>query len=57
MGENKFKVIYIGKEDPLSLRTGKTYEARIVRDGWYGIVDESGIEFAYPPEEFITKEL
>lgn len=54
---DKFEVIYIGEDDPLSLRTGKIYEARIVKDGWYGIVDESGIEFAYPPEEFVKKEL
>ena len=45
-------VKYIGEDDPISLRTGKTYSARILKKGWYGIVDESGEEYAYPPELF-----
>lgn len=46
------KVKYIGVDNPLSLRTGKIYDARILKNGWYGIVDESGEEYAYPPEAF-----
>ena len=46
------KVKYNGKDDPLSLRNGKVYDARILNKGWYGIVDEVGEEYAYPPEQF-----
>lgn len=46
------KVEYIGKNDPLSLLTGKIYDARILKKGWYGIVDETKEEYAYPPELF-----
>ena len=51
------KVKYIGKDDPLSLRHGKVYDARILKKNWYGIVDETKEEYAYPPELFeIVKE-
>ena len=46
------KVKYIGEDDPMSLRTGKIYDARILKKGWYGIVDESGEEYAYHPGVF-----
>jgi len=46
------KVKFIGKDDPLSLRTDKVYEARVLKKGWYGIVDETKEEYAYPPELF-----
>jgi hypothetical protein len=46
------KVKYIGEDDPLSLRNGKVYDARILKKGWYGIIDETGEEYAYPPELF-----
>lgn len=46
------KVKYVGEDDPVSLRTGKQYVARVLKKGWYGIVDESGEEYAYPPEVF-----
>ena len=50
---NEFvKVKYIGEDDPLSLLNGKIYDARILKKGWYGIVDETGEEYAYPPELF-----
>ncbi len=45
-------VKYIGEDDPLSLRNGKTYEARILKKGWIGVVDETHEEYAYPPELF-----
>lgn len=50
------KVKYIGDDNPLSLRTGKVYSARILKKGWYGIVDESGEEYAYPPNVFEIEE-
>ena len=46
------KVKFIGKDDPLSLRNGKIYDARILKKGWYGVVDETKEEYAYPPELF-----
>lgn len=46
------KVKYIGENDPLSLLKGKIYDARILKKGWYGIVDETKEEYAYPPELF-----
>lgn len=48
----KVKVKFIGEDDPLSLREGKVYEARLLKKGWYGIVDETKEEYAYPPELF-----
>ena len=35
------KVIYLGEDNPLTLRTGKVYIARSLKMGWYGIVDET----------------
>jgi len=46
------KVKYIGEDDPLSLLNGKVYNARVLTKGWYGIVDETKEEYAYPPELF-----
>lgn len=46
------KVKFIGEDDPLSLRNGKIYDARVLKKNWYGIVDETGEEYAYPPEQF-----
>ncbi len=48
----RVKVKYIGEDDPLSLRKGKEYEARALKLGWFGIVDETKEEYAYPPELF-----
>ncbi len=48
----RVKVKYIGEDDPLSLRKGKEYEARVLKLGWFGIVDETKEEYAYPPELF-----
>lgn len=49
---SKVHVKYVGKDDPLSLREGKVYEARVLKRNWYGIVDETDEEYAYPPELF-----
>ena len=46
------KVKYIGEDNPISLRTGKVYDARVLKKGWFGVVDESGEEYAYPPQVF-----
>lgn len=52
MNNKMVKVRYIGEDDPLSLRTEKVYVARVLKKNWYGIVDETGEEYAYPPELF-----
>lgn len=49
---DKIQVKYIGEDDPLSLRYGKKYEARVLQKGWYGIIDETKEEYAYPPQLF-----
>ena len=46
------RVKYIGEDNPLSLRYGKIYEARVLQKGWFGVVDETSEEYAYPPELF-----
>lgn len=48
----RVKVKYKGEGDPLMLLNGKEYEARVLKLNWYGIVDETGEEYAYPPELF-----
>ena len=49
---DKIRVKYIGEDLPLSLRTGKVYEAYVGYGGLYGIVDETGEEYGYPPCNF-----
>ena len=46
------KVKYLGESNPLALLNNKVYEARVLKKGWYGIVDETKEEYAYPPEQF-----
>ena len=46
------RVKYIGEDNPLSLRYGKIYKARVLQKGWFGVVDETNEEYAYPPELF-----
>ena len=36
----------------ISLVLGGVYAARDCGKGWYALVDESGDEFAYPPQLF-----
>ena len=49
---DRMQVKYIGEDNPLSLRKGKTYDARVLKRGWFGVVDETGEEYAFPPELF-----
>ncbi len=50
---NDYQLVkYIGTDDPLALRRGKIYAGRRLKKGWYGIVDETNEEYAYPPELF-----
>lgn len=49
---SRIKVKYNGEDNPLALRNGKVYEARVLKKNWFGIVDETNEEYAYPPELF-----
>lgn len=53
LSNSSIKVRFIGEDDLLMLRHGKIYNARILKKGWYGIVDETHEEYAYPPDFFI----
>ena len=46
------KVKFIGTDDPLMLRYGKIYEAKVAKLKWFAIVDETNEEYVYPPELF-----
>lgn len=47
------KVRYIGASDPLELLNGKVYEVlEVEEEGWYRIVDETGDDYLFPPEDF-----
>ena len=36
----------------LSLKKDKIYEARDCGKGWFALIDETGEEYAYPPQLF-----
>ena len=48
------KVKFIGEDDPLELLNGKIYDVIEVDEesGWYRIVDETGEDFLFEPEDF-----
>lgn len=48
------KVKYIGEDDPLELLNGKIYDVIEIDDisGWYRIIDETGEDFLFDPEDF-----
>lgn len=48
----RIKVKFIGQDDPLALRHGKAYDAVVGQKGMLGIIDETGEEYAYPPNLF-----
>ncbi len=48
------KAKYIGRsEDPLSVIKGHVYECLGIEKGWYRIIDETGEDCLYPPDDFI----
>ena len=46
------KVKFIGKTISLVLTKNKVYEVLSTEKGWYRIVDDSGEDYLYPPEQF-----
>ena len=50
--ESFIKVKYIGKTEFLMLTNGKIYEVMSIERKWYRIIDDSGEDYLYPPEQF-----
>ena len=46
------KVKYLGETSFLELTNGKVYTVLSVEKDWYRIVDDSGEDYLYPPEDF-----
>lgn len=46
------KVKYIGKSEFLVLTNGEIYQVISIENGWYRIIDDSGEDYLYPPEQF-----
>lgn len=46
------KVKFKGQTDFLVLTNGKVYSVLAVEKGWYRIIDDSGVDYLYPPELF-----
>ena len=46
------KVKYLGETSFLELTNGKVYTVLSVEKNWYRIVDDSGEDYLYPPEDF-----
>lgn len=43
---------YLGKTSYLELTHDKTYQVISIEHGWYRIIDDSGEDYLYPPDEF-----
>lgn len=46
------KVKYWGKTEFLVLTHGKIYDVQSIERGWYRIIDDSGEDYLYSPEQF-----
>ena len=46
------KVRYTGETSFLELTNGEIYAVISVEKGWYRVVDDSGEDYLYPPDEF-----
>lgn len=46
------KVKWKGKTEFLMLTHDKVYDVMSVERGWYRVVDDSGEDYLYPPENF-----
>jgi hypothetical protein len=50
------KVRYWGQTPFLELIHGKVYDVISIEKGWYRIIDDSGEDYLYPPDEFTVVE-
>lgn len=39
---------------PLGMTKGKVYDVLSVEKGWYRVVDDSGEDYLYPPNNFVV---
>lgn len=46
------KVRWKGKTELLTLTYGKLYTVLSIEKGWYRLVDDSGEDYLYPPDNF-----
>ena len=46
------RVKWKGKTEFLVLTNGKEYDVISTENGWYRIIDDSGEDYLYPPENF-----
>ena len=46
------KVKYIKKTNPLCLTQNKIYNVLATEKGWYRIIDDTGEDYLFPPEQF-----
>nr|WP_314505399.1 hypothetical protein [uncultured Lachnoanaerobaculum sp.] len=46
------KVRWLGKAEALILTNDKIYDVISIERGWYGVIDDSGEDYLYPPEVF-----
>ena len=62
VGVRKLKVKYIGERDVdvpnsykifMDVLPGKVYDVLSIQNSWYRLIDESGEDYLYPPENFI----
>jgi hypothetical protein len=55
-GSVRNEVKYRGQTSFLELIHGKVYDVVSIEKGWYCIVDDSGEDCLYPPDEFAVIE-
>lgn len=48
------KVKYIGKTKNFMVTNGKTYQVLSIEKEWYRIIDDTGEDYLYPPEKFVS---
>lgn len=46
------KVRFLGETSFLELTHDKVYDVLSIEKGWYRVVDDSGEDYLYPPEDF-----
>lgn len=49
-------VKWTGKTEFLVLTNGKVYDVISVEKDWYRVVDDSGEDYLYPPDQFVIVE-
>ena len=50
------KVKWTGKPEFLVLTNGRVYDVISVEKDWYRVVNDSGEDYLYPPDQFVIVE-